>query len=151
VRGFKSVKKECQKYPRIETVLPTRSDNGSAGYDFYLKRSIILKPGETQLIFSDVKAYMQPDEVLYLYIRSGISLNQKINFINSVGVIDSTYFENPKNDGNIGFTLTNNNDEHVMLKEGERVAQGVFMKYLTADNDNVQNEKRNGGFGSSGK
>ena len=30
-------------------IIPTRSDNGSAGYDFYTPQDIVIKPGEAVL------------------------------------------------------------------------------------------------------
>ena len=43
------------------------------------------------------------------------------------------------------------NKELVELPAGERIAQCVFQKFLKADNDQVLQEKREGGIGSSGK
>ena len=41
--------------------------------------------------------------------------------------------------------------ETVMLKQGERIAQGIFKKYLLTDGDNAgAGDKRQGGFGSTG-
>ena len=39
----------------------------------------------------------------------------------------------------------------LVLKKGERIAQGIFYKYLTTDDDNAaEKEERSGGFGSTG-
>jgi dUTP pyrophosphatase len=62
-----------------------------------------------------------------------------------------SYFSNPDNDGNIGLALYNRTDEVVKLEAGERICQGVFIKYLTVDNDECINNERKGGFGSSGE
>ena len=45
--------------------------------------------------------------------------------------------------------LYNFGDEAVTIKKGERIAQGIFTKYLSIDND-YTNIKRLGGFGSTG-
>lgn len=37
----------------------------------------------------------------------------------------------------------------VTIKAGERVAQGIFIKYLTVDDDEPQTEIRSGGYGST--
>jgi dUTP pyrophosphatase len=37
------------------------------------------------------------------------------------------------------------------IKKGERIGQGIFMPFLTVDNEDAITTKRNGGFGSSGK
>jgi dUTP pyrophosphatase len=45
--------------------------------------------------------------------------------------------------------LYNFGEEVVLIKKGERIAQGIFMKYLTVDNSETTS-KRLGGFGSTG-
>ena len=149
-RYFEVVKDEFRKYGDVEIKLPVRGDKRSAGYDFITPVDIELAPGERKLIFTDVKAFMQDDEVLELYVRSSIGC-LGIILQNCTGIIDSSYFNNPKNDGNIGIPLWNTSDHKITIEAGERVIQGVFKKYLIADNDKCLNGERVGGFGSSGK
>ena len=151
VRGFEIVADDFRKHPDIEIKLPTRSDERSAGYDFYTPVDIILQPGERKLVWTDVKAYMQNNEVLMLYVRSSIGVKKGVVLANGTGIIDASYYSNPDNDGRIGIALYNTSNDTVTINAGERVAQGIFMQYLTADDDNVLNKTRAGGFGSSGK
>lgn len=132
-------------------IIPTRSDNGSAGYDFYTPQDIVIKPGEAVLFKTNIKAQMLPDEVLLLYIRSSVGIKKHIVLSNGTGVIDSTYYGNPDNEGNIMCALYNYGTEEQIITAGDRVMQGVFVKYLTTDNDIVVNKQRTGGIGSSGK
>lgn len=132
-------------------IIPTRSDNGSAGYDFYTPQDIVIKPGEAVLFKTNIKAQMLPDEVLLLYIRSSVGIKKHIVLSNGTGVIDSTYYGNPDNEGNIMCALYNYGTEEQVITAGDRVMQGVFVKYLTTDNDIVVNKQRTGGIGSSGK
>ena len=47
--------------------------------------------------------------------------------------------------------LVNTGLQPLVLKKGERIAQGIFYKYLTTDDDNAaEKEERSGGFGSTG-
>ena len=131
--------------------LPTRSDKGSAGYDFYSPVDFTVQPGETVIIPTDIKAYMEQDEVLLLFVRSSIGIKKNIVLANGTGVIDSTYYENPNNDGNICGAFTNIGKEPQSFKQGDRIMQGVFMKYLTTADDKPINQQRLGGIGSSGK
>ncbi len=147
---FTDEKKKKHQFPKTIT-LPTRSDPRSAGYDFYVPKDFELLPGQKNILFTDVKAFMQPDEVLEIYIRSSLAIKQGLMLSNNVGIIDSSYYSNEGNDGNIGIALVNTSGKVIRLKEGERVAQGVFKKFLTIDEDVVQSEGRTGGFGSSGK
>ena len=145
-RGFDIVPNEFRKHPGLNILLPTRSDDRSAGYDFYLPQSVLILPGNKITIWTDVCSYMQPDEVLMLYVRSSIGIKKVLVLANGTGIIDSSYYPN-----NIGICLFNTSNEKVNLMKGDRIAQGVFIKYLTADNDDVVNNSRKGGFGSSGR
>lgn len=149
LRGFEVVRDDMRK-TEGDIKLPTRATAQSAGYDFYLPCDVIILPySSTGIIPTDVKAYMQEGEVLMLYIRSSIGIKKGIVLSNNTGVIDCDYFSNPDNDGNIEVALRNESDETVTLHKGERIMQGVFIKYLVADGDEAT-ETRNGGFGHSG-
>ncbi len=131
--------------------LPTRADAKSAGYDFYLPKELKLLPMQKTIVWTDVKAYMQDDEVLEIYIRSSLAIKNGLMLSNNVGIIDSSYYSNEGNDGNIGIALVNTTGKTVTLTEGQRIVQGVFKKYLVADEDNTLTSERKGGVGSSGK
>ena len=68
--------------------------------------------------------------------------------MNTVGIIDSDYYNNPDNEGEIIACIHNTSEDPVLIKPGERIVQGIFCKYLTADNDTASN-KREGGIGST--
>ena len=146
LRGFALV-----KGAPTDAKLPTRKTKGSAGYDFYLPCDVHLEPfGDSPIIQTGVKAYMPANEVLLLFIRSSVGIVKNITLSNNVAVIDSSYVDNPENEGNIGLRLHNNSALSVDLKKGERIMQGVFVKYGVVDGDNVT-EERKGGIGSTGK
>ena len=148
---FTDEKKRQHKFPK-EIKLPIRADSKSAGYDFYLPKDLKLLPMQKTIVWTDVKAYMQPDEVLEIYIRSSLAIKNGIMLSNNVGIIDSSYYNNEGNDGNIGIALVNTSGITVELKEGDRIAQGIFKKYLTIDEEvHLPGEMRVGGIGSSGK
>ena len=145
-RGFKVVNVEKRKSDHVH--YPTRGSVNSAGYDFYADKDYTIAPNEIIKVWTDIKAYMQPDEFLMLDVRS--SMGGKFMLANTIGIIDSDYYENPNNDGNICIMLKNISNEIQYIKRDDRIAQGVYMQYLTIDNDNV-NKVRNGGMGSSGQ
>ena len=151
IRGFEKVSDKFRKYPNVDIQLPKRGDSRSAGYDFYAPCDIVLQPNESILVFSDVKAYMEDDEVLLLFVRSSIGIKKGLVLSNGTGIIDSSYYNNPSNDGNIGIALKNTTDKIVEIKQGERIIQGIFVKYLTTDDDYVLYENRIGGIGSSNR
>ena len=147
-RGFQVVRNNARTTD-VEIHLPVRSDPRSAGYDFYSPVDIVIPPNESRLFFTDVKAYMDDDEVLMLYVRSSMG-KKHVVIANGTGIIDASYYNNPDNDGNIGFRLLNLGKEDYVIRRGDRIGQGVFMKYLITDDDNATGD-RTGGFGSSGK
>ena len=144
-RGFKIIK----GYEDKSINLPKRATKHSAGYDFEAAEDTVIKKGKTPtLVKTGIKAYMKEGEVLYLYNRSSNPKKKGIVLANSVGVIDKDYFENEDNDGHIMFSFFNIKDEDILIKKGERIGQGVFMKFEIADEDDAKGE-RSGGFGST--
>ena len=69
---------------------------------------------------------------------------------NSTGIIDCDYYNNPDNEGHIMIAYYNTKDVPYTIKKGERIAQGIFMKYLTTDDDDASGI-RMGGIGSTGQ
>ena len=129
---------------------PRRATKGSAGYDFSLVEDVIIPPNESILIWTDIKAEMNPRDILQMHIRSSYGIKKSLMLKNIVGLIDSDYYQNPSNDGNIGIALYNYGKETVNLEKGEAFCQGVFSEYLITDNDNTYQE-REGGMGSTSK
>ncbi len=146
-RGFEVVSIEMRKNT-MNAILPERGTKAAAGYDFSTPLTVIIPAKNKETIWSNIKAYMQEDEVLLIYVRSSIGIKKGLTLANGTGVIDADYYDNKDNDGNIGICLVNNTDEDIVLKENERIAQGVFMSYLISDNGNSV-VTRTGGMGSS--
>ena len=141
-RGFEIV----SMYRAAGIYLPERKTGASTGYDFAAAETMGIASGECALVPTGVKAYMQPDEVLLIYIRSSTALKKHLMLMNSVGVIDADYYGNAENEGHIYIPLYNYGKA-----AGERIAQGIFTHYLTVDGDTVGcGGKRTGGFGSTG-
>ena len=130
------------------------STKNSAGYDVEAAEDCIIpafKPGQKPtLVKTGIKAYMESDEVLILANRSSNPGKKGLILANSIGVVDSDYYENPDNDGHIMYAFFNFKAEDVEIKKGERIGQAIFQKYLVTDNDIAQGE-RTGGFGSTNK
>ena len=148
LRGFEKI----AKYADVDFQMPERKTQKSAGYDFCLPEDVVLEPGKLQLVPTGVKAYMQDDEYLGMHIRSSMAVKKRIMLVNNVGIIDADYYNNEDNEGHIMLALLNMSSEPVALPKGERVAQGIFYKYLVADGDaDAEKAVRGGGFGSTSK
>lgn len=147
LRGFEVV----SSFEDKGVILPTRSTVGSAGYDIRIlcDEPVIIMPHTTHVFDTGIKAYMQEDEVLMIYVRSSTGIKKGLRLANGTGVIDSSFFNNPSNEGHIKIALTNYANRFVKVENNDRVAQGIFTKYLTVDNDNVTTN-RIGGIGSTG-
>lgn len=116
--------------------LPSRSSSKTAGYDFYLIEDVTLNPGEIVKIPTGIKAYYEDDEVLLLIVRSSTGFKYNIRLVNQVGVIDADYYNNSSNEGHMFVKLQNESNETYTFKAGDKLVQGVFMKYLTTVSDN---------------
>lgn len=147
IRGFEAVKDDMRKTAG-EITLPTRGSSRAMAYDFYANENYSVMPNEIVKVWTDVKAYMQENECLIINVRS--SMGGKFMLANSAGWIDSDYYSNESNDGNIGIFLKNISSEILTINKGDRIAQGAFFNFLVADNGNTD-EVRKGGFGSTNK
>lgn len=169
MRRFEKVKRIEAEIP-----LPKRATEHSVGYDFFAIEDTTIEPIkhmnrvehghgnivyptgiidhaniEPTLVRTGIKALMEEDDCLQLCNRSS-GPNKGLILSNGVGIIESDYYGNPKNDGEIMFSYLNISNEPVEIKKGDKVGQGVFYKRLLTDDDNATG-KRTGGFGSTGK
>ncbi len=129
--------------------LPKRATAGSAGYDFYTPTAIHLEPGQTTKIPTGIRARMDNDWVLMIFPRSGLGFKFRLQLNNTVGIIDSDYY-NSDNEGHIFIKITNDSNEGrtVDVEAQGGFAQGIFLPYgITQDDDATG--ARNGGFGST--
>ena len=130
--------------------LPTRATKDSAGYDFVLQYDLEVLPGKHSVASPiGVKAYMKPNEVLMIFVRSSLGFKHGIVLSNGTGIIDSDYYNNPSNEGEIFVKLYNTGPEAIILKKGTRVVQGMFINILPTDDNATTGNKRIGGIGST--
>lgn len=176
LRGFEVAKGFDDK----EINVPIRATRTSAGYDFeaaddvivpsifgqYFEYNSVLAQLQKQMFTDDVsldnykvkptlvhtgvKAYMADDEYLELVNRSSGPMKRGLVMSNGVGVIDSDYYENESNDGEIAFQFINIGATDYVIHKGDKVGQGIFHKFMLTDDD-IPGGKREGGFGSTDK
>lgn len=131
---------------------PEYATRGSAGMDLSacIEEDLVVKPGEIVKVPTGI-AIQLPDNSTagFVFPRSGLSSKYGISLANSVGVIDSDYT------GEIICALINHGKSDYVVKNGERIAQIVFMPVFTAVFQEVselkETERGAGGFGSTGK
>ena len=129
--------------------LPRRATKGSAGYDFYVPEAFTLSPGATVKIPTGIRARIDEGWVLKIYPRSGLGFKFRLQLNNTVGIIDSDYY-NSSNEGHIMVRITNDTNEEktVELRKGDGFCQGIFVEYGITYDDNADGIK-DGGFGST--
>lgn len=175
-RGFEIV----SSYEGKNIQLPKRATKHAAGYDIQAAETITIpsiwktvvhfvardwalfknseKFGKIReevmkpiLVPTGLKSYMDEEEYLQLTCRSSNPLKRFLVLPNGVGIIDSDYYNNPNNEGEIFVQLLNFGLHDVVIDKGDRIAQGIFLTFLKADGDLADGEVRTGGFGSSGR
>ena len=132
--------------------LPKRSTKGSAGYDFFFPYGHTEIPaGASLMIPTGIKAYIEPNWVLFEVPRSSLGMNYRIQFDNTIGIIDSDYYNNPKNEGHIFVKITNDSREGLtcIFETQCKYCQGIFLPFGITFDDDVDTV-REGGLGSTG-
>lgn len=125
--------------------LPEVATAGSAGYDFYLPFAASF--GATPaLIQTGIKFVTDEPVFLMLAPRSGLGFKYGMRLSNTIGIIDSDYWE-ALNEGHIAAKIVS--DVSFSLERGDRFIQGIIIPYLLTNNVNVATQ-RTGGFGSTG-
>ena len=132
-----------------DVILPKRATKGSAGYDFFAPETFTLNPKETIKIATGIRAKINDGWVLMIFPRSGLGFKYRLTLDNTVGVIDSDYF-NAENEGHIFIKMTNCGEKPLTVEKGKAFAQGVFLPFgITVDD--ICDNARTGGLGSTDK
>ena len=112
------MKVKFKKFSSLARV-PTKLTPGSACFDIYSARDVLLVPGATNTVELDLGFKFPKKYVCRIYPRPGLSC--KLLFLGG-GVINSSYR------GNISVILTNFSVWNVEIKKGHRIAQIIFLK-----------------------
>lgn len=130
--------------------LPKYKTEGSAGLDLKanISENIELRSLERKLIATGLFISLPKGYEAQIRGRSGLALNHGITLANGVGTIDSDYR------GELKVILINLSKESYTVKEGDRIAQLVFIKHETVELIEVEQlnntNRGSGGFGHSG-
>ena len=129
---------------------PEKATKWSAAYDLYaaLDEEITVMPGQTKFVPLGFATSFDPDFVVLLFSRSGLSTKEGLALANKVGVIDSDYR------GEWVAAIHNHDIVPHYIKPGQRVAQAImFPKYdidLVEVKELTDTQRGQGGFGSTG-
>lgn len=131
--------------------IPKRSTVGSAGYDFMSPVSVVLAPGASAKIPTGIRVKIDEGWWLCCAPRSGLGTKYRMQLDNTIGVIDSDYY-NSDNEGHIFAKITNDSRQEKVLeiRAGDRFVQTIFVPFGITYSD-AADGVRNGGWGSTGK
>lgn len=149
--SFEQFKKDVSNDKKLyeEYNLPKRQTKYSAGYDFESLFDFTLKPGETKKMATGIKVNMNNDEMLMILIRSSLGFKYNTRMCNQVGIVESDYYNNPDNEGHLFVKIQNEGTNDLVIKKGDRICQGIFVKFLMVDNEEEIKNKRTSGIGST--
>lgn len=134
----------------IDSYLPElEKKDGDCGYDLrcVLQDPVSLDPNETLVVPTGVSIAMPDGVGGFVFPRSGLGCKGLV-LRNLTGVIDSSYR------GEIKVCLWNTSSSRMTIEPYDRIAQLVFMPYLTPTLVTVDrlpdSDRGDGGFGSTG-
>lgn len=133
-----------------EAILPTKAHNTDAGWDLYLPQDeLVLNPGEVKRVNFGIVVEIKPGYAIYVMNRSGVVWKYSTMMCLGTGLVDQDYR------GEIKAPFYNFGHEQIRFKRGDRMAQMVIKRTedikLVEGNVNIETERGDGGFGSSGK
>ena len=131
--------------------LPQRATTGSAGYDMFAPFDIVIPPQGTVKVPTGIRVLLDDDKFLAVYPRSGLGFKYKMQFYNTIPVIDADY-SGSDNEGHIWCKFYNDSPDGktITIKQGDAMCQGVIQQYFKTIDDSAKGV-RNGGFGSTGR
>jgi dUTP pyrophosphatase len=128
--------------------LPKRQTEGAAAFDLMARETVEIAPHSVGYIPLNVAIETPAGHFLALCARS--STHKKGLFpVNGFGIIDPDF----SGDGDeIKSAYFNFTDAPVIVERGERIAQGMFVSFMTGDWNEVDEmpNKTRGGFGTTG-
>ena len=129
--------------------LPQHETNGSVGFDLITRVDTLIEPGEIRLVPSNVIVQVPEGYALLILPRSSLPRKKGLVCPHSLGVIDEDY-HGPEDE--IFVQVQNITSDPVVIKRGERIAQGLIVKVEKAQWMEVvaHEAKTRGGFGSTG-
>lgn len=167
------------KYEGQTDLLPTRGTKESAGYDLRCAEDIVIPSIWNQLMEAQVhtlpttanledtkhwlevtgmkptlvptgiRALIDSDKFGGGVARSSLPLKHMLMVANGEAIIDADYSQ-AKNEGHIHVMLLNFAPFDIQLRRGDKIAQLIFMKYYTVEDEENIDAIRTDGFGHTG-
>ncbi len=129
--------------------LPKYETDGSVGFDLLARTDTEIAPGKAALIPANIIVEVPRGYMLMVASRSSLPRKKGLSTPHGLGIIDHDYC-GPTDE--IHVQVYNFTDAPVMVKRGEKIAQGVFVRVDKFEWDEVAEMRSpsRGGFGSTG-
>ena len=131
---------------RIDKSLPLPVyEKGAACFDFICRESLLIGPKEIKLVPANTVVKLPPGYTLIVLSRSHLPLKKGLMLALGVGVIDPFYCGDKDE---IYLQFYNFTEKSVKVERGEQLAQGMIVKYETAEWNEVESmlEEGIGGY-----
>ena len=136
---------------RDDAIIPIRANMGAAGYDLFAcfdANSVDIAPHETVKIGTGLAIQPPKNTFGAIFARSGLATKQGLRPSNCVGVCDEDF------NGEYIVALYNDSNETRTIHSGQRIAQLVFIPYVSVEFEEVteldETDRGICGFGSTG-
>jgi len=128
--------------------LPVYATEGAAGFDLASSVDMTVAPGEVTLVPTGLVIEVPAAHFLGIFARSSTPLKRGLMVANGVGVVDSDYC-GPEDE--IKIEVFNFTDERVLVRRGDRLAQGIILPFVRAVWEERTDADRptRGGFGAT--
>ena len=137
-------------------VIPEYQTEKSSGFDLVVSKDIYIEAGDTQLVETGLAVILPVDTELQVRPRGSTSLNGPLRIANTPGTVDEDYLNKE-----VKIICWNVGKIPLLIKRGDRIAQGVICPVIRTDNLEVDETEynqlaefrrtsRDGGFGSTG-
>ena len=129
--------------------LPKYETAGSVGFDLLARIDLEIKPMEVALIPANAIIEVPKGYMLIVASRSSTPKKKGLSTPHGFGIIDHDYC-GPEDE--IKIQVYNFSEKPVVIKKGDKIAQGVFVridKFSWEEVSQMKNKTR-GGFGSTG-
>jgi dUTP pyrophosphatase len=128
--------------------LPVYATQGSVGFDLLCRESVEILPRQIALIPGNVIVRIPAGYFLMLTLRSSTPRRKSLLIPNGVGIIDQDYCGEGDE---LKVQVLNFSEEAVLVKKGERIAQGLFLPVMRVEWEEIEElGAGRGGFGSTG-
>lgn len=140
------IEKEAQNMPleigfkRLSdnAILPTKAHATDSGFDLFAAQDVIIAPGETVVVPTDIAIQLPQGYEAQVRPRSGITSKTKLRV--QLGTIDEQYR------GNIGIIIDNISQEHVHRQEKIRDVHNTYVYTITNETQRTISRHKHGTY-----